>query len=283
MDAPRAHTVVSDHPGELTLLEFGEATRARPPIVFLPALGVPLAYYRPLLTEWAARGRHLFGVEMRGMPEADPRALRRAPFGYGVLLRHDLPAVFADPVLDGRRVVAVGHSLGGQLALLATAAGTIAPSAVVTIATGSSTMHRGAPATARFRRAAEIALVRLASAGLGYWPGHRLGFGGLQPRTLMRDWAHEARTGRYRVSGDPTDYEAALPSLASRVLLMTIEGDPLITPESVDALARRLPAATDRLTVTAGARDHFLWARRTPKLLIDPLERWLQDGESPTA
>ncbi|RUQ98214.1 alpha/beta fold hydrolase [Labedella endophytica] len=275
----RVHHVASESPGLLVVHEYGEPARGRAPIVFLPALGVPLAYYLPLFTEWAARRRHVFGVELRGMPATPVDDLRRQPFGYGELVRHDLPAVFSLPALE-EGAVAVGHSLGGQLAVLATASGAISPRAVVTIATGSSALHRSAPLVARWRRAAEIATVRMSSAALGYWPGHRLGFGGRQPRLLMRDWAFEARTGRYRLVGDPTDYESLLSTITPPILLVTIDGDPLITPESVDTLARRLPGTAERMTVAAGARDHFLWARRAPHLVIDPVDTWLaaRDG-----
>jgi predicted alpha/beta hydrolase len=270
----RVHRVASAHPGELSVLEFGEPVRGLTPIVVVPALGVPLAYYLPFLTEWAKRGRHLFGMETRGMPSTSVGAVRRQPFGYGVLVRYDLPAVFALPALESG-AVAVGHSLGGQLALLATASGAIRPRAVITVATGSSALHRSAPSAARWRRTAEITTVRTVSAALGYWPGHRLGFGGRQPRLLMRDWAFEARTGRYKLAGDPADYERLLPTIAPPILLTAIEGDNLITEESIGSLADRLPGSAERMTVSAGARDHFLWARRNPNLVVDPLETWL--------
>jgi predicted alpha/beta hydrolase len=267
------HRIPSAHPGELSLEEHGSPWPGRAPILFLPALGVPLAYYRPLLTAWAARDRHVFGLESRGMPDSDARSLRRAPFGYSVLVRHDLPAVAAALPAEGRPIV-VGHSLGGQLAILSAAAGLIDPLAIATIATGSSTADLAAPLLARARRWSEIATVRSVSRLLGYWPGHRLGFGGRQPIALMRDWAHEARTGRYRLHGDETDYEAALGHIPAPIALVAIDGDPLITPRSVEHLRRRLPASSVALSVRAGARDHFLWARREPGRVIDAVESW---------
>jgi predicted alpha/beta hydrolase len=270
---PLTHRIPSSHPGELSLEEYGNSWPGRAPILFLPALGVPLAYYRPLLTAWATRDRHVFGLESRGMPYSNARSLRRSPFGYSILVRHDLPAVAAALPTEGRPIV-VGHSLGGQLAILSAAIGLIDPLAIVTIATGSSTADLAAPLVARMRRWSEIATVRLVSRLLGYWPGHRLGFGGRQPFALMRDWAQEARTGRYRLHGDETDYEAALGHMPAPIALVAIDGDPLITPRSVEHLRRRLHRSSTALSVRAGARDHFLWARREPERVIDAVESW---------
>ena len=270
----RVRHVVISQTTEISVYEYGTDSSDLPPVVFLPALGVPISYYQPFLMDWAGRGRQVFAVELRGMPRTSARELRQEPFGYSVLVRRDLPAVFSMPALHAP-AIAVGHSLGGQLALLATATGTIAPRMIVTLATGSSAAHGAASRMSRIRRSAEASIVSGAAGLLGYWPGHRLGFAGKQPRLLMQDWAHEARTGRYRIGGDDTDYEAALRSIPVPVLLTDVEGDRFIPVESVRALAARLPSTAERLSIAAGARDHFLWARRDPRRVIDPIEEWL--------
>jgi predicted alpha/beta hydrolase len=58
-------------------------------IVFLPALGVPLAYYARLFEVWTAEGQRVVGVEHRG-PIA---GIRSGRFGYSDMIRRDLPAV----------------------------------------------------------------------------------------------------------------------------------------------------------------------------------------------
>ncbi|MBB4760920.1 alpha/beta fold hydrolase [Amorphoplanes digitatis] len=271
---PRVHPVASSDGLTLTVEEYGAAGSSAS-VVFLPALGVPVAYYRPLFEHWVARGRHVVGVELRGMPRSPVSDLRRDSFGYAHLLREDLPAIFTDPtVAAADRVVLVGHSLGGQLALLSGAAGTVRADAVVALATGTSSpaAHRGT--LARARRAAGVRFIGAVTCSLGYWPGHRLGFGGRQPRTLMSDWGYEARTGRYRLRGDRTDYEAALSSLAVPALLVEIDGDRMIPRAAVDHLAGRLPAHVGRATIEA-VPDHFLWARRTPEKVVAGVEDWL--------
>jgi predicted alpha/beta hydrolase len=121
-----------------------------------------------------------------------------------------------------------------------------------------------------------IRSVRTVIGVLGYWPGHRMGFGGRQPKGLMTDWAYEGRHGRYRLAGDPTDYEAALATMDAPTLLIDLEGDPLVPPRAVAHLADRLPGHVERRTLTGDqAHDHFLWARRSPDLVVDEVEDWL--------
>ena len=271
---PRVHPVPSTDGVTLTVEEYGEPGPAAS-VVFLPALGVPLAYYGRLFRAWAAAGRHVVGVELRGMPGSPVADLRRDSFGYAHLVRDDLPAVCAGPaVAAASRIVLVGHSLGGQLALLSGAAGTVRPDAVVTLGTGTSSPYARSGRLARAQRAAGVRFVGAVTCSLGYWPGHRLGFAGRQPRTLMSDWGYEARYGRYRLRGDRTDYETALANLAVPALLVDIAGDRMIPRAAVDHLAARLPDGVDRATVEA-VPDHFRWARHAPDKVIAPVETWL--------
>ncbi|MET0426018.1 MAG: alpha/beta fold hydrolase [Actinoplanes sp.] len=271
---PRVHPVAISASQTVTLTEYGVPGPAAS-IVFLPALGVPLGYYDRLFAAWSARGRHVVGVELRGMPLSPVTDLKRQPFGYAQMVREDLPAVFASPALaDAAKVVLAGHSLGGQLALLSGAAGTVRPDAVVTLASGTSSPYARRSRLGRAQRAAAVRVVGAVTCSLGYWPGHRLGFAGRQPSTLMRDWGYEARTGHYRLRGDRTDYEQALAALPMPALLVDLAGDRMIPAAAVDHLANRLPPHVTRARIEA-APDHFLWARRTPEKVIAGVETWL--------
>lgn len=264
--------------GHVTQLEvFGAA--GAPAVLFLPGLGVPISYYRPFLGLWAAAGYQMFGLELRGMPHSSITDVRAVDFGYHHALALDIPAALA--AMPSPAEVIAGHSLGGQLALLF-AASNPSSAAVVVIASGSS--YHGTVATRRGRRirrrqaAAVPVIVRV----LGYFPGHRLGFGGRQPRSMMRDWALEAQTGRFNLVGSTTDYETAIARISNRVLMLTLEGDRLITEASAAHLSARLTSST--LTSSrvgadqnGGAGfDHFRWARTNPAAVLEPVLAWLR-------
>jgi predicted alpha/beta hydrolase len=274
---PPRTIAVTARDGATTVVEaFGSAGEA---VLFLPALGVPLHYYRPLLGEWAQRGYRVFGLELRGMPQSSTTDVRTHDFGYNHALTLDIPAALEAGGIEGPFLLA-GHSLGGQLALLYAASHPAEVRAVVTIASGSS--HHGAfrsPA-ARAKRRGQMATVRAIIGVLGWFPGHLVGFGGRQPRTMIADWSHEGRVGRFVLAGSAVDHERDLAELDLPVLMLTLDGDTIVPRESSDHLGARLASArvetvhVDR-SATGTAFDHFRWARRTPGAVVDPVTCWL--------
>lgn len=262
-----------------SVAEFGTPSSTAASLLFVPALGVPLSYYRPLLTQWCERGRHIVAVEQRGVSLSSVAETRRATFGYTTIIRDDLPAVAEEFFSTAQPFMAVGHSLGGQLALLATASGAITPCAVVAIASGTSSPAAMNTVWGRLKRRGQVAFIRATSAVLGYWPGNRLGFGGRQPRSLMRDWCAEGRHGRYLLHGDGEDYEAALQALPQPTQMVTLHGDPIITERAATHLAQRLPGHVNHHTLsmpTGEPFDHIRWARSKPEAVIDAVEGWLE-------
>jgi len=254
--------------------------RDGPAVLFLPALGVPLHYYRPLLGAWAERGYRVVGLELRGMPQSSTSDVRANDFGYNHALTLDIPAALEAAGIRAPFLLA-GHSLGGQLALLYAAAHPANVRAVVTIASGSS--HHGAfrSLAGRLRRRGQMVTVRAIIGVFGWFPGHLVGFGGRQPRTMIADWSHEGRLGRFVIAGSAADHEGELAALDAPVLMLTLDGDPIVPRASSDHLGARLVSArvdavhVDRAAADGSAFDHFRWARRTPQVVLDPVTAWL--------
>ncbi|MCW5632930.1 MAG: alpha/beta hydrolase, partial [Rubrivivax sp.] len=182
----------------------GGATSAGggPAVLVLPALGVPAGAYRRLAEALAAAGTPTGVAEWRGGGASAVRAARGTDWGYLDLLHHEVLGGIAAlrQRLEGRPVAIVGHSLGAHLGLMARAEATPGLAGVLTVAAGTPTMRFFAPKL-RWQIRVVLAVHRASGPLLGYFPGHRIGFGGRQPRKLMDEWGLLARLGRFEIGG----------------------------------------------------------------------------------
>lgn len=243
---------------DLTLTELGEVSAgdhrlsvgalaaddpAAPVVIVLPAMGVPATYYRPFLRELHEQGCSAVSVDARGQGAATPAADRGIRFGYQDLI--DDAAAVVDLVereFPHAPRFLVGHSLGGQISMLFAAAHPGRVRGVTLLASGS-VWFRSFPGLRGWKNLIATQTVAVLSAVLGYWPGERFGFGGRQPAGIMRDWARQGRTARYRLGGSKIDYEEALRELDVALLTVSVEGDELAPESSVDHLAAKAVAA----------------------------------------
>ena len=265
---------------------------AAPVIVCLPAMGVSARFYRGFADALAAAtGATVDTVDLRGQGSHPERARSGASFGYREIVEQDIPACVAGwrARHPGRPVVLLGHSLGGQLALLACAQRTARADALVLVAAG--TAHwRAWPAPQRVRARCTVQAIRAAAAVLPWYPGGRLGFGGDQPRRLMRDWGFNATTGRYRLEGSARSteaIEAALREVTMPLLAVEVPGDAVAPSGALDALLALVPhaRATRRVVpVPHGQspwRRHFGWAR-APAPVVSEIVPWLHEHVAPS-
>jgi predicted alpha/beta hydrolase len=236
----------------------------RPLVVVWPAMGVPARYYRPFAADLLAAGLAVAVADLRGTGSSTPRPSRSSRYGYAELVA-DVGAVLdaLKPSTDGRPVLLLGHSLGGQACAvhLALSAGDSMVDGLVLVAVGLP-YWRDYPSGTRTILPMTQG-INAVSALLGVWPGW--GFGGRQARGVVRDWAYTARTGRYPVL-DGVDVEAALAGLRTPVLAVTMDHDQYTPLSTVDRLCAKLSAApVERELYTAaqagGPLDHFRWVR----------------------
>ncbi|MHA7833047.1 MAG: alpha/beta fold hydrolase [Algiphilus sp.] len=271
--APVAEPIVRHVPG-------------RPPtlgrLLLLPALGVPARYYDPLAEQLTAAGLETHTLELRGVGDSPLRAARHCDFGFRELLDEDIPAALRPLHAqgDGLPVWLAGHSLGGHLAAIS--AGRLAP-AVDGLALLACGLPWRAAFDARARRRIDLLrfLIPLCNTVLGYFPGDRVGFGGRQPRRLMREWSQLARTGRYQAEGIDEDLEAGVARYAGPVLSLRLSDDAFAPAAACRAATDKLSSARCQELVldaaTLGARaDHYRWARE-PQAVVERLVAWCRE------
>lgn len=253
-------------------------------LVWLPAMGVPARWYRPFAAALAERGVVVALVDGRGQGDSRPRSGRGVRFGYRELVEEDAPAALAWLAArhSGVPLLVGGHSLGGQVGVLAAARAPAAVSGVVLVA-AQSVCWRAYPGWDKLRVLAGAQLAAEVATLWGYWPGHRLGFGGRQPARLMRDWARLARRPRWRLRHSRVDYDRAVGDLDLPVLAVSVDGDRDAPAAAVDRLCAQLPAAAVRRRHHRSEHDHrgrlthLNWAHRAPDPIAETIAAWLGD------
>jgi predicted alpha/beta hydrolase len=275
-------TLITSRDGaEITALVY-EKQEDSSDIVFigLPAMGVKAAYYKPLALALFAQGHSVMLCDLRGQGSSTQRA-PKAKFGYHEILELDLPVIIkkARKLFPNKKRVFLGHSLGGHLSLLHAATRPDAVNAIAIIASGSVYYK-----AYRFPQNIKTWLGTRSSVWLsaimGYFPGHKIGFGGRQPKQVMRDWAYQGRTGNFVINGSDLNYEAALQDLDCPVFAYSIDKDKLAPHSATDHLISKAPIVDlTRMRYRpsehlASKIDHFRWVKHN-KEIIDEISKWV--------
>lgn len=253
-------------------------------IVILPALGVGVGYYTPLAEALYARGHHVYLAEQRGHGESALMPSRTVNYGFREMLEQDITAVVAKARENApnKPVYLLGHSLGGHLASMY--AGWRVNKdryvdGVILAACGTPWMEAYSGSTAARLRFL-YHFLPISQKVLGYYPGHRLGFGGREARGMMNDWRELARTNIYQAKGMDVDFEAGIERFTGRILTLRMENDDYAPANAVAAVWQKFKKAKrshrlfdeQKLGVPA---DHFRWARK-PHAVVEEVDSWLR-------
>lgn len=247
-----------------------------PVLICMPAMGTAARFYEPLAKPIVREGWRFVTADLRGVGLSAVRVKRRVGFGYREMVASDWPAVVhkARELFPGAPVYLLGHSLGGQLSCLYLAENPAAAAGLILVA-APSVHWRGwdAPLNAGVLVGTQLACA--VAAVLGYFPGRKFGFGGTEARGVIRDWARQARTGRYEPGGASIDYERLLGELDAPVLAFSFEDDFLSPPRAVgNLLAKMRRARVTHVTLAGDGIDHFRWVRN-PGALVEKIREWL--------
>jgi predicted alpha/beta hydrolase len=249
---------------------------ARSRLLWLPAMGVAARHYLPFALGLAQRGIATFIHDWRGNGTSSLRPSRQHDWGYREVLELDLPASEAamSRQLDGVPRIIGGHSLGGQLACCHLGLNPESASRLWLVASGSP-FWRAFPPRSRWWLPMAYRFLPWLADRRGYLPGHRIGFGGNEARSLIQDWARSALSGRYAARGLDTDLEAAMAPVRVDAHAVVLARDWLAPASSTHFLLSKLPRSPHRIesldSRALGARaDHFAWMKQ-PQAVIDHL------------
>lgn len=279
-----SHTVCAadGHEFDITLYRPSENGRGKV-AVLAPAMGAPAAFYGPVAETLCTFGLSVALMELRGIGSSSLRASRQTDFGYQEIVSFDFPAVLETlkGIVPEAGFFLMGHSLGGQLGCLFASAQPQAVSGLILVAT-CSVYYRSWPFPQNVGVRALQEVARIAGALLGYFPGRLFRFGGREARTVVADWAHQGRTGRYEPSGSPHRFEELLAALETRLLVISFSDDIYCPPRAVDHLLKKMPQT--EITRKLHQPDlhgvprigHFGWVKQS-ELIAPDIARWL-DG-----
>ncbi len=260
-----------------------KTSKAEPTFLFIPAMGVPADYYKPFALRMADRGWAMITADLRGIGSSSVRASRAVDFGYHDLITADIPATVETVrrLFPKNRLILMGHSLGGQLNTLYTALNPEKVDALVFIA-ACTVYYKGWPFPINMGILAGTQTAAIITMALGYFPGHRIGFGGREARIIILDWARNARNGDYKILNNETDFESLISHVEIPVLATSFKGDRLCTERAVRNLTGKFKCADityahfTELDAPAESLNHFRWAKKSDAV-VDKIQEWMDN------
>jgi len=254
--------------------------------ICLPAMGVRASYYKIFADELALSGNTVITADWRGQGFSSQTASFKTDFGYEHYVTDlDDLVQFCQQKFSNKKIVLVGHSLGGQMESLYVSRFPQNCNAIVLIA-ASSVYHRGWEG--KLARKIKIAgtFFYPLSQLLGYFPGRIIGFGGREARTVMKDWTHNLKTGNYKLTNSTFDYDQALKKAKPNILCISFDNDHLVAPkQAVINLLNKFndTANKEHLHFTADEigipnLNHFSWAKQ-PIPIARLINEWIKKNE----
>jgi predicted alpha/beta hydrolase len=180
-----------------------------------------------------------------------------------------------------KRIVTMGHSLGGQLGCLYSCHHNPLVLASIVIA-GGNVGYRSWAGMEMLKTLFVTQLFGIIARLLGWFPGEKIGFGGNQPKNVMIDWSRNAQTGIYKLINQRIDYEAASKNVTSLFLGIVIPNDFFAPYFSTKSLLDKF-RSSEREIITLKADsfkkvtpNHFSWLKE-PEPAMNKVVSWLRE------
>jgi len=248
-------------------------------VAVLPALGIRSGYYAAFAEALVDEGLACVVADLPGNGDSPVRAGRGD--GQEQWSYKELVEVYAEGVARATRgrfrgvpFFWLGHSVGGQVALMHAggAAAQVAGVALVAAGTPFVGAWRGAE---RVKVGLAAGLFRSVSAALGYLPGRRLGFGNRESAAWVRDWYRALRTGSFQF--DEFDGDARMRGFAGPVFGFNVSDDRLAPEEATSILIDKTRASevTRHRWEVQEPVGHNRWPRADPTGVAAHIAAWV--------
>lgn len=255
---------------KITVFQNGESKDV---IILFPAMGVAASYYEPFAKALAEKGIIAITADLRGLGNSSIRPSSKSNFGFHEILELDYKGMItkAKELFPGSRVFIMGHSLGGILGSLYISKYPNDVSGLILTAS-CNIYYDGWSGLNKWKTRIATQVFAKVAGVLGYFPGHRLGFGGKGAARVIQDWAYTARTANYKVLSDDFDFEAALAVTKKPLIAISFDKDDLAPRKAVDRLAGKFKAGTltrhhlDKINGNGKFYSHFNWVKNADEL-----------------
>lgn len=250
-------------------------------IIIFPAMGVRGSYYENLAKQISEFGFEAIITDLRGIGNSSVRPSKKVDFGYHEMLELDYKSILGKmkSIFPDKKIYALGHSLGGQLASLFTAKYSNSFDGLILIAC-CSVYYKGW-GSKQYPTLLATQFFKFVSVLLGYFPGRKIGFGGTEAKTVISDWSNQSRTGKYMVKKDKFNYEVALQKVDVPILAISFQADTYAPRKAVEHLLDKFGANEKKKYIHLENDDprnknysHFNWVKK-PKEIVMMIEEWI--------
>ncbi|MDM1757116.1 MULTISPECIES: alpha/beta fold hydrolase [unclassified Acinetobacter] len=239
-------------------------------IIVLPALGVAIQKYEPLIQHLIEQGFNVIAADYPGCGRNTPSVSATFDFGYADLLGYFIPQLVNIALeLSPQIPILLGHSLGGHLATLYAQHHVIK---VIGIATGNIGLkywdYKG-----KFNILKAAVIFNAMILKDGYLEGYKVGFGNKEAKTLMHDWSKVIFTGNYR-------HILPKESLSKNpALFIQFKQDDFAPMSSTLGLSRYFYTPKVQqldLTQSLKGHQHSVWLKQ-PKAVVELIRSFIRD------
>lgn len=252
-------------------------------VLILPALGTPAKFYETFMKTLSERGYSTALLEYRGLGESSLRASGKSDWGFKDYL-HDIERVldWLKERVPDKKILLAGHSLGGLLSATSTALFSEKYQGFVLLGCGSP-YYRNYRKTFKIQLFLARFLFPLLYSIYGYFPGKKVGFGGNEAVSLIKDWLQLAKYNRFQFEGLKKNLEEKMAAYSGPVLSLSFDRDVMVPRKAALAVIEKLKSAKlthrelgdEDLGCSSG---HYEWAKH-PGRICDVMDEWIGNLE----